>query len=219
MRRRRLSAVGVGVLAAVVAFVATVQLRSQVEVRRTLEGEDPTALAFLIDDLHTGNDALARELATLSARRGALRSTGGAAASQQLADEAARLQIVQGAQPARGPGVMIAVDAPLSPFDLQDAVNNLRQAGAEAVTVNDRRVVLGTVYREAAGAILVDGERETGPWTFVAIGDPARLQTQADLMTRSLRADRRVRSATFAYAADVTIRATVTPRPLVYGAA
>jgi uncharacterized protein YlxW (UPF0749 family) len=209
----------VALLAAVLAFVGTVQLRSQAEVQRTLESQDPTALAFLIDDLHTANDRLAAEVAALTGRRDYLRTGGGAAANQQLTEEAARLRIVEGTVPVHGPGVTITVDAPLTPFDLEDAGNNLRLGGAEALAINDRRVVTGSVYREAAGAITIDGVALRGPWTFVAVGDPSHLQATAELMTRSLRSDPRVRQTAYRFDADVAIRATVLPRPFVYGSA
>lgn len=218
-RSRRTTLLVVGVLAAVLAFVGTVQLRSQAEVQRTLVGEDPTALAFLIDDLHNGNDLLAAEVSSLAARRDALSSGGTPAADQQLSDEAARLRVVEGTAPVHGPGVTLTVDAALTPFDLEDAVDNLRLAGAEAIAINDRRVVTGTVYRISGADISIDGQATRGPWTFDAIGDPARLQAAAEQMTRLLRSDPRVRQAGYRSEADLVIRATVAPRPFVYGSA
>jgi len=55
---RGLTLVIVGALSAAVAFLGVVQIRSQAEVVRSLEGQDNTSLAFLIDDLHRANDAL-----------------------------------------------------------------------------------------------------------------------------------------------------------------
>jgi uncharacterized protein YlxW (UPF0749 family) len=219
MSRRPLSAAAVGLLAAVLAFVGTVQLRSQAEVQRTLEAQDPAALAFLIDDLHTANDRLVAEVAALTARRDSLSTGGGAAANQQLSEEETRLRILEGVVPVHGPGVTITVDAPLTPFDLEDAGNNLRLGGAEAVTINDHRIVTSSVYQQSVGAITIDGVATHGPWTFVAVGDPAHLQAAAEVMTRSLKSDPRVRLAAYRFDPDVAIRATVLPRPFVYGSA
>jgi len=207
----------VGALVAVLAFVGTVQLRSQAEVQRTLEGQDATALAFLIDDVHRANDALAEELISLTARRDALRTGGSSEAARQLQDEATRLRVVEGLVPVHGPGVTLTVDAPLTPFDVEDAVNNLRAGGAEAVALNGHRLVMGTVIRQAGDGISVDGVVARGPWTFVAIGDPDRLQATARLMTQSLRSDPRVRRADYRAEPDTVIRSTAAPRPFVYG--
>lgn len=213
---RRRSAVVVALLTAVLAFVATVQLRSQAEVQRTLDREDPTQLAFLIDDLHRANDLLAADVAAQAARRDGLSSGSPERATAELNAEAARLRVAEGTVPVHGPGVTLEVEAPLSATDVQDAINNLRSAGAEAVAVNDRRVVVGTAIRNGSGAVVIDGVDLRGPWVFSAIGDPARLPSAADLMTRSLRSDPRVRRAAYRVENDLAIRATVASRPFVY---
>ena len=215
-RRSRRNAAVVGVLTAVLAFVATVQLRSQAEVQRTLAGEDPTSLAFLIDDLHRANDSLSAEIASLTGQRDALRAGGPEGATSQLTAEAARLRVVEGSVAVHGPGVTMVVDAPLSALDLQDAVNNLRMAGAEAISVNDHRVITGTVFATSGGGVTIDGQPAHGPWTVVAVGDPDRLPSAADLMTRSLRGDARVRRADYRFENDLAIRSTVATRPFVY---
>ena len=95
-RRSRTNAVVVGAIALVVAFVAVVQVRSQAAVERSLEGQDNTSLAFLIDDLHRANDQLGVEQAALLARRDAIRGGSGDAANAQLADDLRRLEVVEG---------------------------------------------------------------------------------------------------------------------------
>ncbi len=57
-RRRRVRGISVWLIALLVALVATIQIRSQVEVERSLVGVDARSLAFLIDDLHRANDSL-----------------------------------------------------------------------------------------------------------------------------------------------------------------
>ena len=217
--RRNRSALVVGLLTALLAFVAVVQVRSQAEVVRTLEGQDSTALAFLIDDLHRANDALEAQATALAARRDALRGGSGAEAEQELRDEAQRLRVIEGLVPVHGPGVVLTVDAPLTPLDLQDALNNLRESGAEALAINDRRVIMGTTIRPAGDMVEIDGAAQRGPWTLTAIGDPGRLVGAAEQMTRGLRADPRVRRADYRSEADLAIRSTVGQRPFVYGSA
>jgi uncharacterized protein YlxW (UPF0749 family) len=205
----------VGLLAALLAFVAAVQVRSQEQVVRTLEGQDPTSLAFLIDDLHRANDGLAAEQATLAVRRDALRSSGGDP-SGELQDEERRLRALEGLAPVNGPGVVVTVDARLQALDLQDALNNLRGAGAEAISVDDERVVASSAVRQEGGSVTVDGHPVGSPWVLVAIGDPSRLSAVADLMVRSLRADSRVGSASYRSDPNLAIRSTVPLRPFVY---
>ena len=60
--------VSVWLIALLVALVATIQLRSEAEVQRSLVGTDATSLAFLIDDLHRAVDEVAAALARVDRR-------------------------------------------------------------------------------------------------------------------------------------------------------
>jgi uncharacterized protein YlxW (UPF0749 family) len=216
-RRSTGRAVSVWVIALLVALVATVQIRSQAEVERSLVGVDTTSLAFLIDDLHRANDSLQAEAADLQARQARLQSGTSGAADQVLTDEADYLRAVEGLVPVHGPGVVIVIDAAgLTALDLQDAINNLVAGGAEAVAVNDRRVVTGVATEQTSAGVAIDGTVVAPPWTITTIGDANRLAEVADLMTQALRADRRVRQATYRVEADVAIEAVVSERPFVY---
>jgi uncharacterized protein YlxW (UPF0749 family) len=204
------------VIAALVAFVGVLQVRSQAEVERSLEGQDNTSLAFLIDDLHRSNDELADEQAQLQSRRDVLQAGTSVGALSELSDEAQRLKMVEGLVPVHGPGVTIVVDAPLSSLDIQDAFNNLQIGGAQAVAVNGRRVITGTIIKQGTNAVLIDGTATRGPWQFLAIGDQERLSATAEVMTRALRSDPRVAAASYEVVPDLAIKAVLTARPFVY---
>jgi uncharacterized protein YlxW (UPF0749 family) len=209
--------VSVWLIALLVALVATIQIRSQAEVERSLVGIASTSLAFLIDDLHRANDSLAAEKAALAQRQSALQSGGSTAVDQALSDEAERLRAVEGLVPVHGPGVVIVIDATgLSALDLQDAINSLGAGGAEAIDVNNRRVVTGVPIDQTPGGVSIDGVVVAPPWTISVIGDANRLAEVGDLMTQQLRGDRRVRQASYRVEADVVITSVVNQRPFVY---
>ncbi len=210
-------AIEIWLIALLVALVATIQIRSQVEVERSLVGTDSTTLAFLIDDLHRANDALSGETTELNRQKTALQSGGTSAADQELTAEANRLRAIEGLVPVHGPGVVIVIDASgLKALDLEDAINNLAAAGAEAIEVNDRRVAMGVAILQTQDGVTVDGAIVRPPWTVSVIGDANRLAEAADLMTRQMREDRRVRLATYRLEADVEITAVIAQRPFVY---
>jgi uncharacterized protein YlxW (UPF0749 family) len=212
-RRSTGRAIGIWLIALLVALVATVQIRSQAEVERSLVGIDTTSLAFLIDDLHRANDSLQSEAADLQARETTLRSGTSGAADQVLTDEATHLRAIEGLVPVHGPGVVIVIDATgLTALDLQDALNNLAAGGAEAMAVNDHRVVTGVAIEQTGS----DGVVVAPPWTIATIGDTIRIGEVADLMTKALIADRRVRQATYSVESDVVIQSVVSARPFVY---
>jgi uncharacterized protein YlxW (UPF0749 family) len=210
----------VWLIALLVALVATIQIRSQAEVERSLVGVDPTSLAFLIDDLHRANDSLSAENTDLAQRRATLQSGGSGAADQVLTGEADRLRALEGLIPVHGPGVVMIIDASgLTNLDLQDALNNLATAGAEAIEVNDRRVVTGVPISETSDGVTIAGVHVVPPWKISVVGDADRLSDVADLMSQQLRADRRVRSATYRVEADIVIRSVISEKPFVYAIA
>src|SRR5260370_12368155 len=103
-------AIEIWLIALLVALVARIQIRSQVEVERSLVGTDSTTLAFLIDDLHRANDALSGETTELNRQRTALQSAGTSAAAQDLTPDANRLRAIQGLVPLHRPAAVSALD-------------------------------------------------------------------------------------------------------------
>ena len=97
--RRRTPVVVVGAVVLLISALTVIQVRSQAEVARSLEGQDNTSLAFLIDDLHSSNDQLAAEETRLGQQRDMLLTGGSSAADDALNQEAARLRVVEGLEP------------------------------------------------------------------------------------------------------------------------
>lgn len=61
--------------------------------------------------------------------------------------------------------------------DILKVVNELRSAGAEAISVNEQRIVSTSEIRCAGTTIFINGERVGAPFTIKAIGDPALLES------------------------------------------
>ena len=93
--------------------------------------------------------------------------------------------------PVSGPGVQITLsDAPpgqipagatpndlvIHQQDIEDTMNALWSAGAEAMTVQGVRVTSRTVIRCIGNVILVDGTSYSPPYVIQAIGDPDTLR-------------------------------------------
>ena len=213
----RVRGFSVWLIAMLVALVATVQIRSQAEVERSLVGVDPTSLAFLIDDLHSANDTLESEKADLGRLRARLQSGQSGAADQVLQDEAQRLRALEGLTPVHGPGVVLDIDAVgLTALDLEDAINNFLSVRAEAIDVNGHRVVTGVAVAQTSDGVTVGGMLVAPPWSISVIGDPSRLSQLADVMIQQLRADRRVRAASYRAMDDVVISSVISQKPFVY---
>ncbi len=134
--------------------------------------------ALLISDLVEGNVRLRQEVAELGAQMTSYRSATNQARLQAMMDELERLKMLNGAVQVAGPGVQVTLDGPVTVLDLHDLLNELRNAGAEALALNGQRIVASSVIAPTAdGRTAVDGVVTHYPYLFVAIGDPATLET------------------------------------------
>ena len=84
-----------------------------------------------------------------------------------------RLRVFSAQSAVSGPGISIRIDGAFDERALSDLVNELRNAGAEAISVNEVRVGPKSYFTGTADqAIAVDGRPLRGPWTVRAIGAP-----------------------------------------------
>lgn len=109
--------------------------------------------------------------------------------TQRIASELNKLRVLAGLTKVRGPGIIVwLTDSPKSRLpedpssgivhdtDLLVLVNELRNAGAEAIAINDQRVVSTTAIRCVGNLITVNGVNISPPYEVSAIGDPKKLK-------------------------------------------
>src|SRR6202022_1907900 len=127
----------VSLIAVALGFLLVVQLRSQAAVARTLAAQDDTSVALLINDLNRANNQLIQQSASLAQQEAQLRQalTAGGADVQAVQKELLTLRDVNGEVPVHGPGLQIRIQGAIMDFELQDALNNLRNAGGEAIAL------------------------------------------------------------------------------------
>lgn len=168
------------IAAGVVGFLLVGQLEGPRRQATPLEAESEGNLARILADLNAEADALQNEIADLKVQLNELRrSSENEAAAAQAAEEQLRtLQVLAGTVPVTGPGVVVTIQDPngLMTYDtIIDVVQELRDAGAEAISVNDQRVGASTAFAERDGRVTVDGVTIRSPFRIAAIGQPATL--------------------------------------------
>lgn len=172
----------VAVLLAVLGAAAVTQVR--------IAGQDDdyaglrqADLIQALNGLQAASRRTAQDIDELERTRDALRDSNDrtATALRQAREQLDTLGVLAGTMAATGPGVRITVTVPgdhLSLNYLLDGIEELRDAGAEAMEINDTvRIVAQTSFEAATGGIDVDGRVLEPPFVIDAIGDPDSLTT------------------------------------------
>ncbi len=112
--------------------------------------------------------------------------------SKQL--ETAR--ILAGLEEVKGPGVVITMDDSsnnvvaeginpnsfiLHDSDVLAVLNELRDAGAEVLSINDERILASTEIRCAGNVVSINNKRTSVPFIIKAIGDPEKLSAGVNI--------------------------------------
>ncbi|MGN6238532.1 MAG: DUF881 domain-containing protein [Cellulosimicrobium cellulans] len=189
------SQIVVGVLCALLGFALVVQVsQTQEDQLSSLRQSD---LVRLLDDVTQRSGELEDQVSSLESTRDELQSgSGRERAALELAEQQAEtLGILSGRLPAEGPGVEIEVvegAEPLDAFALFNVLEELRNAGAEAMEVNGVRLVASSYFEDSAEGVVVDGQTISSPYRWNVIGDPSTLETALEIpggAMASLRAD------------------------------
>ncbi|GAA0954962.1 DUF881 domain-containing protein [Kribbella koreensis] len=175
----------VAVVLALVACMAVVQVR----VNRADDGYQNARredLIAILDGLGQNTRRLETEITELEARKNTLTSSADKAqtAREQAEQQVRVLGILAGTLPAVGPGVRITLndpDAKMQSSNLLDAIEELRDAGAEAIQINGQvRVVASTDLVDDPPGVKIDGEKVQSPYVIEAIGDAHNLAEAAN---------------------------------------
>lgn len=173
---RRPSQLTIAAVALVLGLLVVIQLRSQAEssALAQLSSQD---LTVLVANVNARNDQLRREvsslegeLATLTANR-----SRGDVSIDEITAELERVRAYAGLEPVAGPGVTISIHGPIDGPGVEELINELRNAGAEAIAAGSFRVVTGVVVSGTRGEAQVDGARLGDAFELAAIGAPDKL--------------------------------------------
>ena len=112
----------------------------------------------------------------------------GSGVSEALKSEVEKLELQLGLVDVEGPGVMVSMrDSAaqsvtgddqkyiIHDSDLLSVINDLRDAGAEAISLNGERLLSTSEVRCAGAVVIVNGRRYAAPFVLNAIGDSATL--------------------------------------------
>ena len=139
-----------------------------------LSGLSATELTQLIANLTSGNDELRDEIADLQRQEAHLVDTKqrGDTTVGELSTDLNRIRAWSGITPVTGQGIVITIQGPIGGDGVQDLLNELRNAGSEAIAVDGVRIITGIVVAGQPGELSVENQSIGDAFEIRAIGSP-----------------------------------------------
>ena len=175
MRQPR-SQIALAAVALLLGFLVVVQLRAQ-QAGTGLETRSSQDLTLLVANVSTRNDQLRGDLSDLQRQLDTITAAraGGETAQGQLRADLERVRIWAGIDPATGPGIRVLIFGGVPGAAISDLVNELRNAGAEAISVGGVRIAAATVVAGPPGDLSVENTALGARIEVLAIGNPPAL--------------------------------------------
>ena len=191
-KRRNKGEFAVVVVCIIVGYLLAAQLRT-VQLTGAADATNASRLETLqelYNEQSKQNDALEDQVSQLQSELALSRdqAASGDAGSEALKAELEQLEITAGRTDVEGPGVAVILedssqsnvtgdeaDYLIHDNDLLSVVNELRSAGAEAISLNGERLLANSEIRCTGAVVTVNGRRYAAPYVIFAIGDPDTL--------------------------------------------
>ena len=176
----------------VVGFLLAAQLRG-VQLAGAADATNASrleTLQSLYNDLVEERDGLTEQVGQLQSELELYRqqAPSGDEGSEALKTELEQMEITAGLTDVEGPGVTVVLedstqanvtgdeaDYLIHDNDILSVINELRSAGAEAISLNGERILATSEVRCTGAVVTVNGRRYAAPYVIFAIGDPDTL--------------------------------------------
>jgi uncharacterized protein YlxW (UPF0749 family) len=165
-----------GLVLFVLGFLVVVQLRSQTQ-DQGLAQLSVQDLTELVANVTARNNQLREEVQTLQKQQQAVAGAvqRGDSSTSEMRTDLAHVLAWSGALGVTGAGVQVIVAGDLPAPAVEQLINELSNAGAEAIAVDGVRVVPGVVVTGDPGSLSVHGTNLANPLVLRAVGQPETL--------------------------------------------
>jgi len=176
--RSRIAQVSMSGVALLIGLLLVGQLRSQARPTEisSLSAQD---LSTLIETLSNRNRELRSGVSDVQEqlREYRLAQAQGQSALEVSREDLRRIAAFSGQTAVIGQGLILRVNGDLDSIAVNDLLNELRNAGAEAIAVDQVRITARSVCALGAGTLEIDGTQIERQFTIRAVGDPDGLLT------------------------------------------
>ena len=175
MRRGR-GRLTVALVLVLLGFLVVTQARSQAH-DQGLAQLSVQDLTELVANVTARNNQLREEVATLQQQQLTLETSvqRGETSTGQMRSDLTHILAWSGAMGVAGAGIQVTVTGALPAPAVGQLINELRNAGAEAISVNGVRIVPGVVAGGDPGQLTIGGKPVSGPLVMDAVGQPETL--------------------------------------------
>ncbi len=177
----------IAIVCLVLGVVLSVQFRIvQGNTLTLLPNQKSTELSNELKKVQDEKENLLRELARLEQKLGDFQSSASKenVMIKNLNEELDRYRVIGGFRDVKGPGIVVTVDNPPKDANfnadvnivyeyelLLSLINELNAAGAEAISINDQRMISTSEIRSAGNAININAVPQQPPYIVKAIGN------------------------------------------------
>ncbi len=172
--------VAIAFVCVVLGVMLAVQFRTTRDIRSSIPYQRAEDLSQRLNQAEKERDAALRQLQEVQ----------NSTISEAVTKEAEMFRMAAGYVPVQGPGLIVTIDdskRPMKPGenpnlylihddDILKVINELWAAGAEAISINEQRLVIGSEIRCAGPTLSVNNARYSPPYEIRAIGDPKTLE-------------------------------------------
>lgn len=170
--------VAISLVCVVLGIMLAVQFRSNQDFRYSLQNQRVEDLTLRLSSAEKERDNLQIQVQELQ--------TGGTTSAKEVQ----RISMGAGTIPLMGPGIVVTVEEErksadgkasdlyiLRADDMLKILNELRAGGAEAIAINNQRLITGSGISQNGQSMSINGTPFSAPFEIRAIGDPATLET------------------------------------------
>ena len=161
----------------VLGIFLSLQFKTQQDILESLASQKPQDLVAMWKSLNEKRTKLQNEIRVLAEQHRVIveQASQGEAHYHNMQNDINKMLLINGRLPAQGPGI-----SPVLAVDLIDLINELWASGAEAITINEHRIVATTAITQVEDSysyyIAIDGDRIYYPIIISAIGDKNSLE-------------------------------------------
>jgi uncharacterized protein YlxW (UPF0749 family) len=157
-----------------------IQFRTQGRIAKAQLADSSADQATIIASLYDANVELRREAEKLLAQRDDFQRSLDQSDLDHMVSELNKLRVFNCQSEVTGPGLELRIATEIRPEYAQDLINELRNAGAEALAVNGLRITVNSAVTAYQGQVVINGTLVEAPVVVQAIGSPDTLDRALD---------------------------------------